>query len=176
MWFKLATRYQCSTKASRCTNHFSRHWLQDLVPTWRLISFQGSLLHNWSLLRTEPAGPYWTGPSRWAFIACFNLDVSSGLHKPWRTPGWRDRKHGSICLEWVPREPNRTLDVDSHQCWKSVSLQRRHCGPSSQRSSSSCYHRGSVTSPENSPLLLRTWEVKQTKTPKNYTEGSGNTM
>lgn len=76
-------QYHTSTRPSKCTDHLSRHWTQDLVPTCRLISFQGRLLHSWSLLRPEPAGLCWIRTSKWAFRACFNLDTSSGLQEPW---------------------------------------------------------------------------------------------
>lgn len=67
--------------------------------------------------------------------------------------------HGKyVCLEWDLIEPYRTSRVSAYPCGRSVSLKRRHCGPSSLRSSSSCYHGGSVTSPENASLPPRTWQ------------------
>lgn len=85
---KTKTPTKVGSSINRCTDHLSRHWLQDLVPTWKLILFQGKLLHSWSLLRTDPAGLCWTRLSRWAFRACINLDVSSGLHAPRFRAGW----------------------------------------------------------------------------------------
>lgn len=79
----LDTYTSTSIRPSRCTHHLRRHWVQDLVPTCWLISFQGRLFHSWSLVRRGPVGLCWTTASRWAFRATFNLDSSSELQDPW---------------------------------------------------------------------------------------------
>lgn len=62
---------------------------------------------------------------------------------------------------------SRSYDVRTHRCGRIVSGESTRCGPSSGRLFSSCYHGGSVTSPENATPLLRTCQ----KTHDHLSEG-----